>query len=113
MTERKQVEREADSRDADDGSPHRWTIADFRKWLDEAATKVPPEHRGSTYVELRASGDYATAYLEIAFVRPENDAEFAERDEWQRRYEDEKEERDRREFARLTAKYVHSGRNAE
>jgi hypothetical protein len=76
-------------------------IAELQRLLD----KIPPEYREQAKVSLRASGDYAGAYLNVTYDRPETDAEIETRLAQHQQYKAEQEARERRMLVALKAKY--------
>jgi hypothetical protein len=88
--------------DSDEKIPLIKLVADLQRVLSE----IPEQHRDSAYLHVRAYGDYASAYADVKFHRPETDEEFTERQRWLKGLDEEREARDQREFARLRQKYA-------
>ena len=82
---------------------------DFVERLNNAHRAVLPEWRDSMSIRLWAQGDYAHAYLEVRYERPETYEEMTDREtkeaEHNERVRKANEARERAEYARLHAKY--------
>lgn len=77
----------------------------FISRLQKALDTIPAEHRASARFHIWATGDYAHAYVDVRYTRPENDEERAARvardDEYRARGEAE----ERAYYERLKAKF--------
>lgn len=73
--------------------------------LQQGLLKVPEQYRKDATLRIWSSGDYARAYLNIEFDRPETDGERRARGQRDARSITEYEARERAEYARLKAKY--------
>lgn len=78
-------------------------VADLQTVLDG----IPPEFRESAVLTVKAYGDYASAYADVTFQRPETDDELADRRRWLKGLDDERNQQDEREYARLQRKFGH------
>lgn len=81
-------------------------LVDMIERLQACLESVPREYRDSAKVRIWASGDYASAYVEVNYTRPETDEEIAAKEEREKRYQLERERREREEFERLKKKYA-------
>lgn len=91
-----------------DGDDTRLPLVDLIDDLQQALAAIAPEFRDSAVLRIRGYGDYATADASVEYRRPETDAEFVDRQRWLKSIASDDEERDRREFARLKAKFATS-----
>lgn len=89
-----------------DGESTSIPINELLMLINDALEKIPEEHRATAALNVRGYGDYVSIYADISFTRPETDKELADRRRWLKSIDDEREDRDRREFARLQRKYV-------
>lgn len=86
------------------------TLAEMKKMLDDACTRVPKQYRESIRFEIDVVGysydptDYP--YLLMKYKRHENDLEYSKRVENEARLIDLNEKRERQEFERLAKKYA-------
>jgi hypothetical protein len=104
--ERQTVEFEVLELDNDDeDAPLIWALGEFLELLNAAANKIPAEHRATAAVRLRVQGDYAHAYIEALYRRPETDEELAARVTRDERYKQETEARDRAHYEYLKRKF--------
>lgn len=88
------------------------TLAEMKKMLDDACTRVPKQYRESIRFEIDVVGysydptDYP--YLLMRYKRLETDAEYAKRTESEARFREHNEKREREEFERLQKKFAAS-----
>lgn len=87
----------------DDG--REWPLDDIVSDLWDALLSIPKQYRHGAMFRITAHGEYASARAIVEFRRPETKEEFAERKLWLDNNQQEREERDRREFERLKAKF--------
>lgn len=73
--------------------------------LNDLLEQIPAEHRDTAKLHIHAYGDYASAEAGVTWERPETDEELAARRRSLKSLQDEDEEHDQREFARLKKKY--------
>ncbi len=81
--------------------------------LQSALASIPEQFRSAAFLNIRAYGEYASAYADVKFLRPETDAELADRRRWLKSLDDEREESDRRAYERLKAKYEQEQRDVD
>lgn len=91
--------------DVHEGDGVELTIAELRSRLDALVDQVPEPYRKTARVKIRASGDYAHAYVELVWERPETNEEAKERQRFETKWQRESEERERREYERLKRKF--------
>lgn len=78
------------------------TIASLQAILAD----IPPEHRETATLSFKAYGDYASlSGGDVTYLRPETDAELADRRRWLDSLKSDDEDRDRMSYTRLKAKY--------
>lgn len=80
-------------------------IDDFLGSLTAAIEAVPAEYRSTVRLAWETGyEDYIPQYR-VEYDRPETDEELAGRRAWEQVYRRDAEEREKREYARLTAKF--------
>lgn len=106
MPERRNVEVELDAFDHIGGDDvFQMPLEEAIKQLQDVLEKVPAEFRSNAVLHIWGAGDYVSIYPEVRYTRPETDADLAAREAETARYVAEAEERERREFMRLQAKF--------
>jgi hypothetical protein len=73
--------------------------------LNELMEQIPPEHRDSAKLNVKAYGDYASADVSVIWTRPETNEELSARRRWLQSIDDEREASDRSTFERLKQKF--------
>lgn len=87
------------------GDEEELILTDLIEGLQATLNTIPEEYRVAAVVRFRAYGDYPSMNVDVAFTRPENDTELADRKRWLASLDQEKEDRDAREFVRLQTKF--------
>lgn len=80
-------------------------LTKFIDCLQLLLARIPEEYRDSAKFQVTTCGDYATAYLSIAYVRPKTPAELTAEAEEDARYRAQSEERERAIYERLSRKF--------
>jgi hypothetical protein len=111
MSEPRDVKVELDAfSDIGGGDVFEVPLEDAIRQLQAVLEAVPQELRAGAVLHIWAAGDYASIYPEVRYTRPETPDELAARTAETERRIAEAEERERREFERLRARF--SGGNA-